>query len=82
MRARDRVQATTGGWRGDALVALGLTAFLLVFLALQGLLHGANNLLEAGCAVGAFSCVIVRRAHPGFRPEGLGQRLELVRMTR
>jgi signal transduction histidine kinase len=64
MRARDRVQAITGGWRGDALVALGLTAFLLVFLALQGSLHGANNLLEAGCAVGAFSCVIVRRAHP------------------
>ena len=64
MRARDRVQAITGGWLGDALVALGLTAFLLVFLALQGLLHGANNLLEAGCAVGAFSCVIVRRVHP------------------
>jgi signal transduction histidine kinase len=64
MPARDRVQAITGGWRGDALVALGLTAFLLVFLAVQGLLDGANNLLEAGCAVGAFSCVIVRRAHP------------------
>jgi signal transduction histidine kinase len=54
----------TGGWRGDALVALGLTAFLLVFLAVQGLLNGANNLLEAGCGVGVFGCVIVRRAHP------------------
>jgi signal transduction histidine kinase len=64
MRARDRISRIAGGWRGDALVALGLSAFLLVFLAVQGLLHGANNLLEAGCAAGVFGCVIVRRAHP------------------
>jgi signal transduction histidine kinase len=64
MRARDRISRIAGGWRGDALVALGLSAFLLVFLAVQGLLHGAHNLLEAGCAAGVFGCVIVRRAHP------------------
>jgi signal transduction histidine kinase len=64
MRARDRISRIAGGWRGDALVALGLSAFLLVFLAVQGLLHGANNLLEAGCAIGVFGCIIVRRAHP------------------
>jgi signal transduction histidine kinase len=70
MRARDRVLRITGGWRGDALVALALTAFLLVFLAVQGLLHGANNLLETGCAAGVFGCVIVRRAHPQLAAVG------------
>jgi len=45
-------------------VALGLTAFLLVFLAVQGLLHGANNLLETGCGIGVFGCITARRAHP------------------
>jgi hypothetical protein len=43
MRARDRISRIAGGWRGDALVALGLSAFLLVFLAVQGLLHGAKT---------------------------------------
>jgi len=46
------------------LVALGLSAFLLTYLIVQGLLHGANNLLETGCGVGVFGSVIMRRSHP------------------
>jgi len=46
------------------LVALGLSVFLLTYLIVQGLLHGANNLLETGCSVGVFWCVIIRRSHP------------------
>ena len=64
MPARDRIMRVAGGWRGDAIVALGLIAFLLLTLAAQGTLRGANNLLEASCGVAAFCCVIVRRAHP------------------
>ena len=64
MRARDRISRLVGGWRGDALVALGLSAFLLIYLAVLGMLHGANSLLETGCAVGVFGCVILRRSHP------------------
>ena len=46
------------------LVALGLTAFLLIYLLVQGMLHGANNLFETGCAAGVSGCVIVRRGRP------------------
>jgi len=64
MRAPDRILRIAGGWRGDAVVAVGLVAVSLVVLAAQGLLHGANNLLETGCGIGACGCIIVRRAHP------------------
>ena len=64
MPARDRIVRVVGGWRGDAIVALGLIASLLLILAAQGTLRGANNLFEAGCGVAVFCCVIVRRAHP------------------
>jgi signal transduction histidine kinase len=60
----DRIPRIAGGWRPDVLVALGLSAFLLTYLIVQGLLHGANNLLETGCGVGVFCCVIMRRSHP------------------
>jgi hypothetical protein len=49
---------------GDLLLAIGLSATLVIFLAAEDLLHGADNLLEAACAVGAFCCLIPRRADP------------------
>jgi signal transduction histidine kinase len=64
MRAPDRISRIAGGRRADVLVALGLTAFLLIYLIARGMLHGANNLLETGCGLGVFGCVIVRRSHP------------------
>ncbi len=64
MRTPDRISRIAGGRRADVLVALGLSAFLLTYLIVQGLLHGANNLLETGCGVGVFGCVIMRRSHP------------------
>jgi len=64
MRTPDRISRIAGGRRADVLVALGLSAFLLTYLIVQGLLHGANNLLETGCGVAVFGCVIMRRSRP------------------
>jgi signal transduction histidine kinase len=63
MRVPDRISRLARGWRGDVLVALGLSAFLLIYLVVLGMLHGANNLLETGCAAGVFGSVILRRSH-------------------
>jgi signal transduction histidine kinase len=59
-----RVTRIAGYGRGDLVLALGLTGFLLIALAAGGLLHGRGNLLEAGTTVGIFCCLIPRRAHP------------------
>jgi signal transduction histidine kinase len=64
MRPGDRIARIAGGRRADVLVALGLAAFLLIYLIARGMLHGANNLLETGCGLGVFGCVILRRSHP------------------
>jgi signal transduction histidine kinase len=64
MRTPDRISRIAGGRRADVLVAAGFSAFLLTYLIVQGLLHGANNLLETACGVGVFGCVIMRRGHP------------------
>src|ERR1700728_4259074 len=64
MRVPDRISRITGGRSADVLVALGLAAFLLIYLIARGMLHGANNLLETGCGLGVIGCVIVRRSHP------------------
>src|SRR6202034_630256 len=64
MPPRDRISRIRGGRLADVLAALGLSAFLLIYLIVRGMLHGANNLLEAGCGVAVFGCVIVRRSHP------------------
>jgi hypothetical protein len=53
-----------GGTGGDLLLAIGLSATLVISLAAEDLLHGADNLLETACAVGAFCCLIPRRADP------------------
>ncbi len=72
MRARDRVSRIVGGWRGDVLVALALSAFLLIFLAVEGRLQGGNNLLEAGCGVGVVGSVTARRARPRLTAAAAG----------
>jgi len=64
MRLLERLSRIAGGGRGDLLLALGFSVFLLIGLAVGGLLHGAANVLEAACGVGAFCCLIPRRAHP------------------
>ena len=64
MRAPERVTRIANYGQGDLLVALGLSAFLVISLAATGQLHGRGNLLEAGTGVGVFCCLIARRAHP------------------
>jgi signal transduction histidine kinase len=64
MRAPDRIAGFAGARQADLFVALGLSAFLLIYLTARGMLHGANNLLETGYGLGVFGCVIVRRSHP------------------
>jgi signal transduction histidine kinase len=64
MRPGDRISRIAAGRRADVLLALGLSAFLLIYLIARGLLHGANNLLETSCGVGVFGSVIMRRSHP------------------
>jgi signal transduction histidine kinase len=64
MRAPDRISRIAAGRRADVLVAVGLCVFLLTYLIARGMLHGANNLLETGCGVAVFGCVIIRRSHP------------------
>jgi hypothetical protein len=54
----------TGGVGGDLFLAIGLSVTLVVSLAAEDLLRGADNLLETACAVGAFCCLIPRRADP------------------
>jgi hypothetical protein len=60
----ERPSRNAGGLGGDLVLAIGLTATLVISLAAEGLLHGADNLLETACAVGAFCCLIWRRADP------------------
>jgi hypothetical protein len=60
----ERPSRRSGGASGDLLLAIGLSATLVISLAAEGLLHGADNLLETACAVGAFCCLIPRRADP------------------
>jgi len=60
----ERPSRAAGGVSGDLLLAIGLSATLVIFLAAEDLLVGADNLLETACAVGAFCCLIPRRADP------------------
>ena len=60
----ERASRIPGGVSGDLLLAIGLSATLVISLAAEDLLRGADNLLETACAVGAFCCLIPRRADP------------------
>ena len=64
MSGPERPSRTAGGLSGDLLVAIGLSATLVIYLAAVDLLRGSDNLLETACAVGAFCCLIPRRADP------------------
>ena len=64
MRAPERVTRVAGNGRGDLLIALGLSACLLIPMAAAGLLHDRGTLFEAGTEVGIYCCLIPRRAHP------------------
>jgi signal transduction histidine kinase len=72
MRAPDRISPIAAVRRADVLAALGLSAFLLIYLVVRGMLHGANNLLETGCGVAVFGCLIVRRSHPQWAAAAAG----------
>jgi hypothetical protein len=64
MSVPERPSRRSGGVSGDLLLAIGLSATLVISLAAEDLLRGADNLLETACAVGAFCCLIPRRADP------------------
>jgi signal transduction histidine kinase len=64
MRIPDRIGRLTGDWRGDALLAGSLAAFMVVYLLVQGKLNSANNVFEVCCGALVFGSLAVRRAHP------------------
>ena len=64
MRAPESVSRIADDGSADLLLAIGLSAFLVISLAAEDLLRGADNLLQAACAVGVFCCLIPRRADP------------------
>ena len=43
---------------------IALSAILVIYLASVGLLSGGDNLLATACAIGAFFCLVPRRADP------------------
>ena len=64
MNDPERPSRIRGGVSSDLIIAIGLSATLVIFLAVEDLLRGADNLLETACAVGVFCCLIPRRADP------------------
>ncbi|HEX4094878.1 MAG TPA: hypothetical protein VHZ33_39690 [Trebonia sp.] len=64
MRAPRGLARIADDGSADLLLALALSAFLVISLAAEDLLHGADNLLRTACAVGVLCCLIPRRADP------------------
>jgi signal transduction histidine kinase len=64
MRLHERVARIVQSWRADALLAAALIAGVVAYPAAQGLLHGRNNLLEAGFGIGAIATLPARRKYP------------------
>jgi signal transduction histidine kinase len=64
MRAPRSFSRIADDGSADLLLAIGLSAFLVISLAAEDLLRGADNLLQAACAVGVLCCLIPRRADP------------------
>jgi signal transduction histidine kinase len=64
MRAPESFSRIADDGSADLLLAIALSAFLVIALAAEDLLHGPDNLLQAACAVGVFCCLITRRADP------------------
>jgi hypothetical protein len=60
-------EGSSGGTRrfsSDLILAIALSVILVISLAAEHLLHGGDNLLETACAIGAFFCLVPRRADP------------------
>jgi signal transduction histidine kinase len=64
MRAPESFSRIADDGSADLLLAIGLSALLVISLAAEDLLHGPDNLLQAACAVGVLCCLITRRADP------------------
>src|SRR5580704_12348469 len=64
MRLHERVARIVQSWRADALLAAALIAGVVAYPAAQGILHGWNNLLEAGFGIGAIAALPARRKYP------------------
>ena len=60
----ERPSRIAGRLSNDLILAIALSAILVISLAVEHLLHGADNVLETACAIGAFCCLIPRRADP------------------
>jgi signal transduction histidine kinase len=77
MRARDRFARLLGSWRADAVLAAGMALGTVLYVAAQGLLHGANNVLETGCGIAIIGCIVPRRSHPRLAALAAGGLLAL-----
>jgi signal transduction histidine kinase len=77
MRARDRLARQLGSWRADAVLAAGMALGTVLYVAAQGLLHGANNVLETGCGIAIIACIVPRRSHPRLAALAAGGLLAL-----
>jgi signal transduction histidine kinase len=64
MRARDRLARLLGSWHADALLAAGMALGTVLYVAAQGLLHGANNVFETCCGLAIIAAIVPRRSHP------------------
>lgn len=66
MRIADRILRLARDWRGDAVLAGALIAFVLVVVIARGQLNSASNVLEVCCGAVVTGCVAIRRAHPSL----------------
>jgi signal transduction histidine kinase len=64
MRARDRLARLLGSWHADAVLAAGMALGMVLYVAAQGLLHGANNVFETCCGLAVIASIVPRRSHP------------------
>jgi hypothetical protein len=72
-----RVTRSAGYGGGDLLLALGLSAFLVISLAAAGLLRGRGTQFELGAAVGVCCCLIPRRSQPQLAADAAASLLAL-----
>ena len=64
MRDREGPSGSTRRLSSDLILAIALSLILVIYLASVGLLSGGDNLLATACAIGAFFCLVPRRADP------------------
>jgi hypothetical protein len=61
---REGSSGSTHRLSSDLILAVALSVILVISLAAEHLLRGTANLLETACAIGAFLCLVPRRADP------------------